>query len=150
MRVTKGDSTIVDARSKAEAADDILTEDYYAQLQQIRLSVDATGRYERADRSTEVILDGTDVSRLVECALKHPNPQMRHLVLAAVWNDPQAFRQIFRFGLEAPEAFSEIRKIVAEELDKWSGTATDAGQSAAKALLPRMPLPAHLQDRGRK
>ena len=56
-------------------------------------------------------LDGNDVARLVECAIRHPTPNMRHAVLAAIWNHPDSFRQIFQFGLNAPPAFPEIRRI---------------------------------------
>jgi hypothetical protein len=149
MLVRKGDSVLAEARAKAEPADSVITGDYYAQMSRIRLSVDASGRYEHADRSTEVILDDTDVGRLVECAVKHPSSNMRLVVLAAIWNDPDMFREIFQFGLNAPEAFLEIRKIVAEELDKCSAAAS-VDKPAGAALLPQMPVPAHLRDRARK
>jgi hypothetical protein len=78
---------------------------------------------------------------------------MRYAVLAAIWNHPDSFRQIFQFGLEAPLAFSEIREIVAKELGKHSATSrsqsSDAVNPSGKTLLPRMPLPAHLRDRKR-
>lgn len=150
MLVRKGDSALIEARAKAEPSDNMITGDYYAQMSRIRLSVDASGRYEHADTSTEVILDDTDVGRLVECAVKHPSPNMRSVVLAAIWNDPDTFREIFQFGLNAPEAFLEIRKIVAEELDKCSAATANAGRQAGGTLLPRMPVPAHLRDRTRK
>jgi len=149
MLVRKGDSALIEARAKAEPSDNMITGDYYAQMSRIRLSVDATGRYEHADTSIEVILDDTDVGRLVDCAVKHPSPNMRSVVLAAIWNDPDAFRQIIQFGLNAPEAFSEIRKVVAEELDKCSAAAS-VDKPAGAALLPQMPVPAHLRDRARK
>jgi hypothetical protein len=150
MLVRKGDSALVEARAKAEPSDNMITGDYYAQMSRIRLSVDASGRYEHADTSTEVILDDTDVGRLVECAVKHPSPNMRSVVLAAIRNDADTFREIFRFGLNAPEAFLEIRKIVAEELDKCSAATTNAGKPEGASLLPRMPVPAHLRERTRK
>jgi hypothetical protein len=79
---------------------------------------------------------------------------MRYAVFAAIWNHPDTFRQIFQFGLQAPAGFPEIRKIVAEELDKCSAKAEfpDANQvgSAVGPLLPRMPLPAHLRNRDRR
>jgi hypothetical protein len=149
MLVRKGDTALIEARAKAEPSDNMITGDYYAQMSRIRLSVDASGRYEHADTSTEVILDDTDVGRLVECAVKHPSPNMRSVVLAAIWNDPDTFREIFQFGLNAPEAFSEIRKIVAEELDKCSA-AESVDKPAGATLLPQMPVPAHLRDRTRK
>jgi len=149
MLVRKGDSALVEARAKAEPSDNMITGDYYAQMSRIRLSVDASGRYEHVDTSTEVILDDTDVARLVECAVKHPSPNMRSVVLAAIWKDPEAFRQIIQFGINAPEAFSEIRKIVAEEFNKYAAVA-NPGKPEGAALLPRMPVPAHLRDRARK
>jgi hypothetical protein len=79
---------------------------------------------------------------------------MRYAVLAAIWNHPDSFRQIFEFGLNAPLAFPEIRKIVAEELGRCSPTAGFPASSrvepADETLLPRMPLPAHLRDRERQ
>jgi hypothetical protein len=100
--------------------------------------------------AVEIILDGNDVARLVECALRHPQPNMRYGVLAAIWNHPDSFRQIFSFGLRAAEEFSEIRKIVAEALGK-AGRAPQAEASGAgvEPLLPRMPPPPHLRDRDR-
>jgi hypothetical protein len=104
------------------------------------------------EAATEIILDGNDVARLVECALRHPQPNMRYGVLAAIWNHPDSFRQIFAFGLRAPEEFSEIRKLVAEELAKSGVALRDAAgepsSSGTEPLLPRMPLPAHLKGRG--
>jgi hypothetical protein len=64
------------------------------------------------------MLDGNDVTKLVECAIRHPAVNMQEAVLAAIWNHPHSFRQIFQFHLKAPRGFSEIRKIVAEELAK--------------------------------
>ena len=150
MLVKKGDSTLVEARANAEPTADVITADYYALVPQIRLSVDASGRYLHTDTSTEVIVDSTDVARLVECALKHPSRNMRSVVLAAIWNDPGTFREILRFGLNAPEAFSELRKVVAEELSKHSADPADADKPAGAALLPSMPVPPHLKDRTRK
>jgi hypothetical protein len=108
----------------------------------------------QVEKPTEVILDGNDVARLVECALRHPTPNMRYAVLAAIWSHPDSFRQIFQFGLDAPPGFPEIRKIVAEELEKFSAApgfpASDRADPAAEPLLPRMPLPAHLRGRERQ
>jgi hypothetical protein len=99
------------------------------------------------------MLDGKDVAKLIECAVRHPAFNMRSAVLAAIWNHPDSFRQIFRFGLEASPAFSEIREIVAEELDKCGAASARASNAVkpanGKALLPRMPLPPHLRDRDR-
>ncbi len=73
---------------------------------------------------------------------------MRHVVLTAIWNDPDAFRDIFQFGLRAPEPFPEIRQIVAEELARHAPAilpAAEPEKPATTPLLPRMPLPAHLR-----
>src|SRR6202030_1608259 len=105
-----------EARAKAEPADDVATRDYYTLRPQIRLSGDPV----QVEKPTEVTLDGNDVARLVECALRHPTPNMRCAVLAAIWSHPDSFRQIFQFGLSAPAGFPEIRQIVAEELGKGS------------------------------
>src|SRR6266849_3691647 len=139
MRVKRGEHTDLEARAKAEPADDVMTRDYYTKRPQILLTGDPTGPMQ-----PEITLDGNDVAKLVECAIRHPNPNMRNAVLAAIWNHPDSFRQIFRFGVEAPPAFAEIRKIVAEEFGKRS-----SGERAGEALLPRMPRPAHLKAKGR-
>lgn len=146
MLVRQGDRPILEVRAKAEPAEDVLTEDFYTQLPQIRLTADPTSRQRIPAVPTEVTLDDTDVARLVECAIRHPNPNMRSVVLAAIWNDANSFRQIFRFGLDAPEGFPEIRKIVAAELEKRP---VASGAPGAGPLLPRLPLPAHLRDRER-
>jgi hypothetical protein len=154
MQVKSGDRTYLEARAKAESADSVVTSDYYTQLPQIRLTGDPTDRAMQPETPTEITLDGNDVANLVECAIRHPAPNMRYAVLAAVWGHPDSFRQIFRFGLEAPPGLPEIRKIVAEELDKRSAMpespASNRVQPAVETLLPRMPLPAHLRDRERK
>lgn len=150
MRVRSGDRTLLDARANAEAIEDVITADYYAQLSQIRLARDPTDQRARTAGEPDVILDGTDVGRLVECAIRHPNLDMRNAVMAAIWNHPEMFRQLFEFGLDAPEAFQEIRRIVAEALAKRTAASEAATTSSKKPLLPRMPLPAHLQDRERK
>jgi hypothetical protein len=147
MLVRRGGHTDLEARAKAEAAEDVLTRDYYTLRPQIRLTADPADLPAPPEAPTEVTLDGNDVARLVECAIRHPTPNMRHAVLTAIWNHPDSFRQIFRFGLDAPPAFPEIRKIVAEELDK-AAPASDS-TSSQRALLPRMPLPAHLKGKGR-
>lgn len=156
MRVRNGDHTALEAPAKAEPAENVLTRDFYTQLPQIRATGDSTGHPMQpktpVQTPIEIMLDGNDIARLVECAVRHPAFNMRCAVLAAIWNHPDSFRQIFRFGLEASPAFSEIREIVAEELDKSAATtaprASNAPNPAAdKALLPRMPLPPHLRDR---
>lgn len=141
MQVKTGDRTLLDAPAKAAAADNVLTSDYYTQLPQIRLTQPAT--------PTDVTLDGNDVANLVECAVRHPAANMRYAVLAAIWSHPDSFRQLFQFGLNAPPGLPEIRKIVAEELDKCSVTPASPGKPGGETLLPRMPLPAHLRDRKR-
>ena len=154
MLVRRGEHTDLEAPARAEPADDVLTRDYYTLLPQIRITGAPTSRPTQPKTSIEVTLDGNDVGKLVECAIRHPTPNMRYAVFAAIWNHPDTFRQIFQFGLQAPAGFPEIRKIVAEELDKGapkpdfptSGPVKPAGE----ALLPRMPLPAHLRDRERK
>ena len=139
MRVKRGEHTDLEARAKAEPADDVLTRDYYTLRPQIRLTGDPTGPMQ-----PEITLDGNDVAKLVECAVRHPTPNMRYAVLAAIWNHPDSFRQIFRFGLSAPPDLPEIRRIVAEELAKSS----QKPKPAVDALLPRMPRPTHLTARG--
>ena len=154
MLVREGDRIYLEAPAKAECAANVVTPDYYTQLPQIRLTGDSTGRPTQRETPTEVTLDGNDVAKLVECALRHPSPNMRSGVLAAIWSHPDTFRQIFQFGLNAPVGFPEIRKIVAEALDKSApkpeAPAANPAKPAAEALLPRMPLPAHLRDRSRQ
>jgi hypothetical protein len=152
MLVRQGNRCIVEVRAKAEPADDVMTADYYTQLPQIRLIANPTSREKQPEVATDVTLDDTDVAKLVECALRHPNVNMRHVVLAAIWNHADSFRQIFRFGLDAPDGFPEIRKIVAEELDKCLSTKSTASNPVkpTETLLPRMPLPAHLRDGKRR
>ena len=142
MLVRRGEHTELEARAKAEPAESVMTRDYYTQRSQIHL----TGDPAPSGIPTEIILDGNDVGKLVECAIRHPTPNMGYAVLAAIWNNPDSFRQIFRFGLEAPPSFPEIRKIVAEELAKSSPKPELSGSKpAVDALLPRMPRPAHLK-----
>jgi hypothetical protein len=146
MLVRRGEHTDLEARAKAEPADDVLTRDYYTLRPQIRLTADAGDHPTQLAVPTEVTLDGNDVARLVECAIRHPTPNMRHAVLAAIWSHPDSFRQIFQFGLDAPPGFPEIRQIVAEALDK-AAPASEPAASAGETLLPRMPLPAHLKGK---
>jgi hypothetical protein len=153
MQVKTQDRILLNAQARAEPADNVITRDYYASLPQIRLTGIASANPATPGAGVEIVLDGNDVARLVECALRHPQVNMRYGVLAAIWNHPGSFRQIFSFGLNAPESYSEIRNIVAEELRKGAGpqggTAAKAGPGA-EPLLPRVPLPAHLKDRGRR
>jgi hypothetical protein len=122
MQVKTGDRIYLDARAQADPADSVVTPDYCTQLPQIRLTGNSTGHRMEPETTAEVMLDGNDVAELVECAIRHPAVNMRCAVLAAIWNHPDSFRQIFQFGLEAPLAFSEIREIVAKELGKHSVT----------------------------
>ena len=149
MLVRTGEHGFAEVRTRAEPADDVMTRDFYTQLPQIRLSVDPTSRPAEPPASAEVTLDGNDIATLVECAIRHPSANMRYAVLAAIWNHPDSFRQIFQFGLDAPLAFGEVRDIVAELLGK-SATASEAaaggGGGASSTLLPRMPLPGHLRQ----
>ena len=147
MLVRQGERTYLEARAKAEPGEDLLTRDYYTLRPQIRLTGDATERPAQPETPMEVTLDGNDVARLVECAIRHPTPNMRHAVLAAIWNHPDSFRQMLQFALGAPPEFLEIRKIVAEELGNRMVPAPNQVEAAGEALLPRMPLPAHLRDR---
>ena len=153
MLVRRGEHTDLEARAAAQAADDVLTRDFYTLRPQIRLTADPSDEPVQPEPRTEVVLDGNDVARLVECAIRHPTPNMRYAVLAAIWNHPASFRQILRFGLDAPAAFPEIRKIVTEELDKAAAASDSAASNRVKpggdTLLPRMPLPAHLKGKGR-
>jgi hypothetical protein len=149
MLVRRGEHIDLEARANVEPAEDVLTRDYYTLRPQIRLTADRTDWPMQPKATTEVTLDGNDVAKLVECAIRHPTPNMRYAVLAAIWNHPDSFRQIFRFGLEAPPALAEIRKIVAEELEKRSPK-LGSSAPAAGTLLPRMPLPPHLRDREKR
>jgi len=146
MLVRRGEHTDLEAPAKAEPADSVVTPDYYTQLPQIRLTGDPADRAIQPEAPTEVMLDGNDVARLVECAIRHPAANMRYAVLAAIWSHPDSFREMLRFGLNAPPGFPEIRQIVAEALDKAAATSEPAA-SAGDTLLPRMPLPAHLKGK---
>src|SRR4051794_32793929 len=164
MQVKTPDRILLNAQARAEPADNAITRDYYASLPQIRLTGAPSTNPATPGAAVEIILDGNDVARLVECALRHPQPNMRYGVLAAIWNHPDSFRQIFAFGLNAPEAFPEIRRIVEEELAKAAraaqaaspgstppgSTSPEPANPGARPLLPRMPLPAHLKDRGNR
>ncbi len=154
MLVRRGEHTDLEAPAAAEPIEDVVMNDYYTRLPQIRLTGNSTAGPIQRQAPTEVMLDGNDVATLVECAIGHPAANMRYAVLAAIWSHPNSFRQIFRFGLNAPEGFAEVRQIVAEELEKCSLNpdvpSANRANPAVKTLLPRMPLPAHLRDRGRR
>jgi hypothetical protein len=153
MQARTRDRVLLQAQAQAEPADNVITRDYYASLPQIRLTGAPSANPTHPQTGVEIILDGNDVARLVECALRHPQPNMRYGVLAAIWNHADSFRQIFAFGLNAPDAFPEIRKIVAEEIDKTAraahGAAAGEPSAGAEPLLPRVPPPAHLRGRAR-
>ena len=119
MRVKTGNGIYLEARAKAEAAESVVTTDYYTQLPQIRLG-DFTGRSVQPETTAEVMLDGDDVSKLVECSVRHPAPKMRSAVLRRSGTARKRFGRLFSSGLEAPLAFYEIREIVAEELGNHS------------------------------
>jgi hypothetical protein len=145
MRVKTGDRICFEGSAVAEATEDLLFHDYYSQTPRIRLTGEA-----EPEPVTEIMLDHNDVARLVACAIRHPSLNMRQSVLTAIWNHPDSFRGIFRFGLSAPEAYSEVRKVVAEELGRRPAGEEGAAQPAGETLLPKLPLPAHLRGRGKE
>jgi hypothetical protein len=150
MQVKQGDRILADGPATAEPADDLVWRDYYTRAPQIRLTCTESAQPAQPETAIEMTLDGNDVARLVECAIRHPTANMRYGVLAAIWSHPDSFRQIFRFGLSASQGLPEIREIVAAELDKHSPApelASDRTDPATQPLLPRMPLPAHLRGR---
>jgi hypothetical protein len=59
---------------------------------------DPTGCPMQSETPTEVTLDGNDVAKLVECAIRHPTPNMRHVVLAAIWNHLTRSDRFSSFG----------------------------------------------------
>jgi hypothetical protein len=128
----------VDGPAAAEPIEDLLYHDYYSQTPRIRMA-----GADSSEPATEIILDHNDMLQLVACAIRHPSLNMRQSVLTAIWNDPGTFREIFRFGLGAPEAYADIRKVVAEELGQRP--AADPAKPADKTLLPKLPLPPHLR-----
>jgi hypothetical protein len=144
MRIKDGDRVYLDVDAKAEPADALVYRDYYSISAQIRLSAGPNDGMTGAAPATEVILTDSDVARLVECALRHPELNMRQAVTMAARNHPDTFREIFRLGLSQPAG--EIAKIAAEELGK-AGFVPAAGKAGGDTLLPRVPLPAHLRDR---
>ena len=99
------------------------------------------------------MLDGDDVSKLVECAVRHPAPNKRSAVLRRSGTTRKRFGRLFSSVSKHPSAFSEIREAVAEELGNHSAPprsrAPGAVKRAVEPLLPRMPLPAHPRDRER-
>src|SRR6266853_2704927 len=71
MQVKAGDRIYVEVRAQAEPADSVVTTDYYTQLPQIRLTGNSTGHPLQPETTAEVMLDGNDVAKLVECAIRH-------------------------------------------------------------------------------
>ncbi|HEY1796117.1 MAG TPA: hypothetical protein VGG57_08355 [Stellaceae bacterium] len=145
MRVTDGDRVILDADAQAEPADSLVYRDYYSISAQVRLSALATDGMTGVKPTTEVILSDSDVARLVDCALRHTELNMRQAVTMTVRNHPEIFREIFRLGLGA--AAGEIGKIAAEELGKAGFAQGPSGKAGGDTLLPKVPVPAHLRDR---
>jgi hypothetical protein len=81
MQLKTGDRIYLDARAKVEPAEGVVTTDYYTRLPQIWRATH--GPSMEPETSTAVTLDGNDVAKLVECAVRHPAPNMRYAVLAA-------------------------------------------------------------------
>ncbi|MBV9824321.1 MAG: hypothetical protein JO001_01365 [Alphaproteobacteria bacterium] len=150
MRVSSGERTLVEARATVAPADDVITGDYYARLAQLCVTRDPTDMRAHGAAPVSIVLDDSDVARLVECAIRHPSHLMRDVVVSTIWNHPETFRQLLEFGLNAPPAFAEIRDIVTEALARRAGTAAAPVPGGEQPLLPRMPLPAHLQDRQKR
>ena len=146
MIVKDGDRIHLDADAQPEPADALVYRDYYSISAQIRLTAMPSDGMTGASPTTEVVLSDSDVARLVDCALRHPELNMRQAVTMAVRNHPDTFREIFRLGLN-PSGTDAIAKVAAEELGK-AGFVPAAGKAGGDTLLPRVPLPAHL--RGRK
>jgi hypothetical protein len=145
MQVRDGDRVYLDADAKAEPADALVYRDYYSISAQLRLSAMPSDGMTGANPTAEVILSDSDVARLVECALRHPELNMRQAVTMAVRNHPDTFRELFRLGLK-PSGTDEIAKVAAEELGK-AGFVPAVGKAGGDTLLPRVPLPEHLRQR---
>ena len=151
MQVKTGDRIYPDARAKAEPTQSAVTTDYYTQLPQT-----SDGRFYGSSNGAGHI-DSSNARRQRHCQAGRMRDQTscpEYAICGVGGNlESHSFRQIFQFGLEAPAVFSEIRKIVAEELAKRPVTpefpVSNAVKPAVEPLLPRMPLPAHLRDRGR-
>jgi hypothetical protein len=95
VQVKTGDRVFLEAPAKAEPAESVVTPDYYTQLPQICLTGNSTDHPRQPETAKEIMLDGNDVAKLVECALSHPSVNMRYAVLVAIWNHPDSFRLIF-------------------------------------------------------
>jgi hypothetical protein len=147
MQVKDGDRVYLDADAQAEPADALVYRDYYSISAQIRLSAIPTDGMTGETPTAEIVLSDSDVARLVECALRHPERNMRQAVSMAIWNHPDTFREVFRLGLKPPAGFDEIAKIAVEELSKAGFAPAPSGKAGGDTLLPRVPTPAHLRDR---
>ena len=123
----------------------VLTRDYYAQLSQIRLTPNFSAG-QAPEPGTEIILDDSDVGHLVASRAAASLAPYAPIIRPGrdLRTSPGSVpRRSLRFGLAAPPAFEEIRKIVAEELKTVS--TTTPSEPATAPLLPRMPVPAHLR-----
>ena len=146
MRVKDGERVYLDADAKAEPADALVYRDYYSISAQIRLTAGPSDGMTGVIPTTEVVLSDSDVARVVECALRHPERNMRQAVTMAIRNHAETFREIFRLGL-APSGTDEIASVAGEELRKAGLGPAPSGKPGGDTLLPRMPLPAHLRER---
>jgi hypothetical protein len=146
MLVKDGDCIYLDADAQAEPADALVYRDYYTISAQIRLSAGPSDGMTGANPTTEVVLTDSDVARLVDCALRHPELNMRQAVTMAIRNHPDAFREVFRLGLN-PSGAEAIARIAAEELGKVALVPAPSGKQGSDTLLPRVPMPKHLRDR---
>ena len=72
MQVKMCDRIYQEAPAQAEPADSVVTADFYTQLPQIRMTGTSTGHRMEPETTAEVMLDGNDVAKLVECAIRHP------------------------------------------------------------------------------
>jgi hypothetical protein len=72
MLVRRGERIELEAPAMPEAADDLVMNDYYTRLPQLRLTGGPTDRTTPPPAPTEIILDGGDVGRHVECTVRHP------------------------------------------------------------------------------
>jgi hypothetical protein len=61
---------------KQSPADSVVTADFYTHLLQIRMTGISTGHRMEPETTAEVMLDGNDVAKLVECAIRHPAVNM--------------------------------------------------------------------------
>jgi hypothetical protein len=86
MQVKTGGRIYQEAPAQAEPADSVVTADFYTQLPQIRMTGTSTGHRMEPEATAEVMLDGNDVAKLVECAIiRHTAVNMRYAVLAAIF-----------------------------------------------------------------